>query len=151
MFRMREFRMLAYRIAETIETNDAKLDEEGQTLEQDPQPVVKSALEQLVKFGKRAEKDKGMRAKRCFSMNYEEAGKDKTKWVVSTPAHTEFMEAAGVLRRCALLSKIGIRVEEDRATMSKVAKEVTAMLKDGQGDAGKGSSSSGRRVRQKKK
>ena len=87
----------------------------------------------------------GRKSQRCcnfpkgakwFDIRYKSGEQEYIKWVVSTPAHPEFMEAAKVLMLAQLLEKVAaVKVEEDRATMSKVAKELRAALK-GEGGSG---------------
>ena len=89
-----------------------------------------------------------MRAKRCFDVKYKDGQRSCIRWILTAPAHPEFMLALNVLKQTRILDAVQIKVEEDRATMSKAAKEIRDALKaSGNG----GGSSSGPKRRQKKR
>ena len=69
--------------------------------------------------GKQAEKDKDMRAKRCFDVKYKDG---HIRWILAAPAHPEFIHAMNVMKQTKIMEAVQIKVEEDRATMSKAPK-----------------------------
>ena len=88
-----------------------------------------------------------MRAKRCFDVKYKDGQRSRIRWILEAPAPQEFMQALNVLKQTRILEAVQIRVEEDRATMSKAAKEIRGALKA----SGNGSGScSGPKRRRKK-
>ena len=109
------------------------------SLKEQYQETAKRALQTVLITGMQAEKDKDMRTKRCFDVNYKDGQKQCIRWILAAPAHPEFMHALNVLKQTRTLEALQIKVEEDRATMSKAAKDVWDALKAG--GSGGGSSS----------
>ena len=77
-------------------------------------------------------------------------------WILAAPAHPEFMHALSVLKQTKIMEAVQIKVEKDRATMSKAAKDIRDALKAGRsggrsssGQRGAERSEQGRRARQK--
>ena len=70
-----------------------------------------------------------MRAKRCFDVRNKDDQKFCIRWISAVPAHPEFKQAMSVLKQTRILEAVQIRVEEDRATLCKAAKEIRDALK----------------------
>ena len=133
------FRMLAFRLAALVEKQNKDLDGAVGALKEQYQETAKRALQTVLITGMQAEKDKDMRNKRCFDVNYKDGQKQCIRWILAAPVHPEFMHALNVLKQTRILEAVQIKVEEDRATMSKAAKDIWDALKAG--GSGGGSSS----------
>ena len=124
-----------------------KLDGAVGTLKEQYQETAQRALQTMLITGKQAEKDKDMRAKRCFDVKYKDGQKQCIRWILAAPAHPEFMHALNIMMQTKIMEAVQIKVEEDRATMSKAAKDIRDALKAG--GSGGGSSSGPKRRRKK--
>ena len=133
------FRMLAFRLAALVEKQKKELDGALGTLKEQYQETAQRALQTMLITGKQSEKDKDMRAKRCFNVKYKDGQKQCIRWILAAPAHPEFMHAMNVMKQTKIMETVQIKVEEDRATMSKAAKDIKDALKAG--GSGGGSSS----------
>ena len=102
------------------------------------------AVNEVIKIGKAMPTAKEVRAKRCFSIKCEEDDKELVKWVVAAPKVLNLMPSLEQLRVNKVLEVIGIKVEEDRATPSKAAKEVQKLVFQ---DSGKKARRGGRKRR----
>ena len=130
-----------------MEKQKNDLDRAVGALKEQHQDLAQRALQTLLITGKQAENDRDMRAKRCFDVKYKDGQISCIRWILAAPAHPRFMQALNVLKQTRILEAVQIRVEEDRATMSKAAKEIRDALKaSGNG----GGSSSGPKRRRKK-
>ena len=126
------FKMLAIRLAALVEKQKKELDGAVGALKEQYQETAQRALQTMLITGMQAEKDKDMRAKRCFDVKYKDGQKQCIKWILAAPAHSEFMHALNVLKQTRIMEAVQIKVEEtDRATMSKAAKDIRDALKAG--------------------
>ena len=116
-------------------------------LKEQYQETAQRALQTVLITGKQAEKDKDMRAKRCFDVKYKDGQRQCIRWILAVPAHPEFTHALNIQKQTRILEAVQIKVEEDRATMSKAAKDIRDALEAG--GSGGGSSSGPKRRRKK--
>ena len=140
------FRMLVIRLAALV-GSEKDLDTAVEALTEQHHDLAQRALRTLLNTGKQVENNRDMMAKRCFDVRYKDCQKSCITWILAVPAHPEFMQAMSVLMQTRILEVVQIRVEEDRATMSKAAKDIRGALKAGGSGGG---SSSGRKRRRKK-
>ena len=85
------FKMLAFRLATLVEKQKKELDGAVGTLKEQNQETAQRALQTLLITGKQAEKDKDMRAKRCFGVKCGDGQKQCIRWILAAPDHPKFM------------------------------------------------------------
>ena len=90
--------MLAFRLAAPAEKQKKELDVSVGTLK-----------EQYQETAQRAEKDKVMRAKRCFDAKYKDGQKQCIRWILAAPAHLEFMHAMNVMKQTKIMEAVRFR------------------------------------------
>ena len=130
-----------------MEKQKKDLDGAVGALKEQYQEMAQRAPQRVLITGKQAEKDKDMRAKMCFDVKHKDGQRQSIRWILAAPVHPEFMHALNVLKQTRILEAVQIKVEEDRATMSKAAKDIRDALKAG--GSGGGSSSGPKRRRKK--
>ena len=103
------FRMLAFRLAALVEKQKKELDGAVGTLKEQYQETTQRALQTMLITGKQAEKDKDMRAKRCFDVKYNKDGqKQCIRWILAAPAHPEFMHAINTMKQTKIMEVVQI-------------------------------------------
>ena len=92
-------RMLAFWLATQVENQKKALDTAVGALTEQHQDLAQRALQTVLNTGKQAENDRDMRAKMCSDVRYKDGQKSCIRWIVSVPAHPEFMQAMGALKQ----------------------------------------------------
>ena len=138
-----------FRQATLMENQRMALDTAVGALMQRHQDLAQRALHPELNTSKQAENDRDTKAKKCCDSRYKDGQKSCIRWILAVPTHPEFVQAMSVLKQTRNLEALQIKVEEDRATMSKAAKEIKDALKAS--GSGSGSSSSPKETPKKMK